>query len=61
MDELEQLEQAIEEAEARKKAFVKSNATGEGDPTERSRLYIDVEKARKALREYKLQHPELLR
>lgn len=60
MDEIERLEQAIEDAELKKKEFVKQNPTGEGDSDVRSKLYIDVEKARKALREYKLHHPELL-
>jgi len=59
MDELERLEQAIEDAEIKKKEFVKQNPTGEGDSVTRSKLYIDVEKARKALRIYKMQHPEL--
>lgn len=61
MDELERLEQAIEEAEVNKKEFVKNNPTGEGDSETRSKLYIEVEKARKALRQYKIQHPELMR
>jgi len=60
MDEIERLEQAIEDAEIKKKEFVKQHPTGEGDSELRSKLYIDVEKARKALRAYKLRHPELL-
>ena len=59
MDELDRLEQRLEEAEAKKKEFVRNNPKGEGDKAERSRLYIDVEKARKALRQYRLHHPEL--
>jgi len=60
MDEIKRLEQAIEDAEIKKKEFVKQYPTGEGDSELRSKLYIDVEKARKALRAYKLRHPELL-
>lgn len=54
--ELEALEQAIVDAEERKRAFVKENPNGTGDKNERTRLYTEVERARKALREFKLRH-----
>jgi hypothetical protein len=61
MDEqLQALEQAIEDAEAEKRAFVKENPNGAGDKSERIRLYGKVENARKALREYKRANPHLL-
>jgi len=60
MDELHALEQAIVDAEARKREFVKNNPNGAGDKTERNRLYNDVERARRNLRQYKLSHPHLL-
>ena len=59
MDELAKLTLAIETAELEKKAFVKQNATGEGDSVERATLYANVERARKALRIYKMTHPNL--
>lgn len=59
MDELSTLELAIETAELEKKAFVKQHATGEGDSVERAKLYSNVERARKALRFYKMTHPIL--
>lgn len=58
--ELEALEQAIEDAEAAKRAFVQENPNGAGDKAERMRLYTNVEMARKALREYKKANPHLL-
>jgi protein subunit release factor A len=57
---LEALEQAIETAEAEKRAFVKENPNGTGDKAERIRLYNQVESARKALRDYKRANPHLL-
>jgi len=61
MDEkLQELEQAIVEAEEAKRQFVKENPNGTGDKQERMRLYNDVERARKALREYKRMNPHLL-
>jgi hypothetical protein len=61
MDEqLEALEQAIEDAEANKRAFVKEHPNGAGDKDERIRLYGKVEGARKALRDYKRANPHLL-
>ncbi|MEJ2044448.1 MAG: hypothetical protein P8X74_17765 [Reinekea sp.] len=61
MDEqLKILEQAIENAEAEKRTFVKENPNGAGDKDERMRLYGNVENARKALRDYKRANPHLL-
>ena len=61
MDEqLEALEQAIEQAEEAKRAFVKENPNGAGDKAERMRHYGNVENARKALRDYKRANPHLL-
>lgn len=61
MDEkLQALEQAIEDAEAEKRAFVKENPNGAGDKSERIRLYGKVENARKALRDFKRANPHLL-
>ncbi|TXR53808.1 hypothetical protein [Reinekea thalattae] len=57
---LEALEQAIEDAEAAKRAFVKENPNGTGDKAERIRLYNRVEAARKSLREYKRLNPQPL-
>lgn len=54
--ELDALEQAIVDAEERKREFVKENPNGAGDKKERTRLYTEVERARKALREYKVRH-----
>jgi len=54
--ELDALEQAITDAEERKREFVKEHPNGTGDKSERTRLYTDVERARKALREYKIKH-----
>lgn len=56
---LEELEQAIIEAEEAKRQFVKENPNGTGDKKERMRLYNEVERARKALREYKRMNPHL--
>lgn len=58
--ELLALENAIEDAEMAKRAFVKENPNGAGDQSERMRLYTNVERARKALREYKKSNPHLL-
>ncbi len=61
MDEkLQKLEQAIVEAEEAKRQFVKDNPNGTGDKKERMRLYNEVERARKALREYKRMNPHLM-
>jgi len=61
MDEqLDALELAIEQAEVEKRAFVKENPNGGGDKDERMRLYGNVERSRKALREYKRANPHLL-
>ena len=61
MDEkLQELEQAIVEAEEAKRQFVKENPNGTGDKQERMRLYNEVERARKALREYKRMNPHLM-
>ncbi|TGG90789.1 hypothetical protein E4656_17795 [Natronospirillum operosum] len=54
--ELEALEQAITDAEERKRQFVKEHPNGSGDKQERTRLYAEVERARKALREYKVRN-----
>ena len=54
--ELEALEQAITDAEERKRDFVKENPNGAGDKKERTRFYTDVERARKALREFKVRN-----
>lgn len=54
---IEALEKMITEAEARKRAYVKLFRNNEGDEEERVRLYIDVERARKTLREYKRLNP----
>jgi hypothetical protein len=59
MDELIRLELDIEQAEQNKKAFVKAHATGEGDSVIRAKLYLNVERARKALRVYKMAHSHL--
>lgn len=56
---LEELEQAIIVAEEAKRQFVKENPNGTGDKKERMRLYNEVERARKALREYKRMNPHL--
>ncbi len=50
------LEQAIEDAEKRKREFVREHADGSGDPAERKRLYNEVERARRALREFKIRN-----
>lgn len=54
--ELDALEQAITDAEERKREFVKEHPNGTGDKAERTKLYTDVERARKALRDYKIKH-----
>ena len=56
MTELEKLEQAIVEAEERKREYIKGNPVGEGDKATKIALYTEVEHARKALRAYKIQH-----
>jgi hypothetical protein len=58
--QLEELENAIEDAEIAKRAFVKENPNGAGDKNERMRLYTNVERSRKALRDYKKANPHLL-
>lgn len=61
MDErLIELEKAIEVAEVEKRMFVKDNPNGTGDKEQRIRLYTNVEKARKDLRDYKRANPHLL-
>lgn len=57
---LQELEEAIVEAEEAKRRFVQENPNGSGDKSERMRLYNQVERARKALREYKRMNPHLL-
>ncbi|HET8904991.1 hypothetical protein [Saccharospirillum alexandrii] len=57
---LEELEQAIVEAEEAKRQFVRENPNGTGSKDDRMRLYNDVERARKALRDYKRMNPHLL-
>jgi len=60
MDEqLQKLLNAIEEAEEAKRQFVKANPKGEGDRKQRLALYNEVERARKALRDYKRFNPQL--
>lgn len=54
--ELEELERAIDTAEQKKREFVRDNPGGSGDSKERARLYAEVERARKALREYKIRN-----
>lgn len=54
------LEQAIIDAEQLKREFVKQHPNGAGDKGERNRIYNQVEAARRALRSYKLSHPQLL-
>ena len=61
VQQLEALENAIDEAEAVKREFVKNNPAGTGDKAERSRMYNDVERARKVLREFKIQNPQVLK
>jgi len=61
MEVLEQLEQAIVDAEALKRAYVKENPTGTGNQAERNGIYNQVEKARKTLREFKIDNPHLLK
>lgn len=61
MDErLIELEKAIEVTELEKRTFVKENPSGAGDKEERIKLYTNVERARKALRDYKRANPHLL-
>lgn len=57
---LQELEQAIVDAEEAKRQFVQENPNGSGDKTERMRLYNKVERARKELREYKRLNPHLV-
>ena len=60
MDEkLQELVQAIEKAEEAKRKFVKANPKGTGDRKQRLALYDEVERARKALRDYKRFNPHL--
>ena len=60
-EQLAQLEQAIVDAETLKREFVKEFPTGTGDQSERHRIYNQVERARRALRDFKIQHPELVK
>ena len=60
VEQLQQLEQAIVDAEVLKREFVKEFPTGTGDKTERHKIYNQVERARRDLRDYKIQHPELI-
>lgn len=57
---LQELEQAIVDAEEAKRRFVQENPNGSGDKQERMRLYNRVEVARKSLRDYKRMNPHLL-
>lgn len=61
MDRLEELEQAIVDAEAVKREYVKNNPTGTGSQSERNAIYNEVEKARRSLRAYKIDNPHLLK
>ncbi|MFC3852607.1 hypothetical protein ACFOSD_00070 [Salinispirillum marinum] len=54
--QLASLEQAITDAEERKREFVRDHPNGTGDKTERTKLYTDVERARRALREFKVKN-----
>ncbi|MFY0664586.1 MAG: hypothetical protein JXQ97_08170 [Natronospirillum sp.] len=54
--QLEALEQAITDAEERKRQFVRDHPNGTGDKQERTKLYTDVERARRALREFKVKN-----
>lgn len=56
---LQELTSAIELAEEEKRQFVTANPKGTGDREKRLQLYSKVEKARKALREYKRMNPHL--
>lgn len=60
MDEIERLEQAIVEAETKKREFVRTHPNGSGDKGERAKLYTEVEKARRELRAYKVNNPHIL-
>lgn len=56
---LQELTSIIELAEEEKRLFVTANPKGTGDREKRLQLYGKVEKARKALREYKRMNPHL--
>lgn len=56
---LQELTHAIELAEENKRQFVVANPKRTGDREKRLKLYGEVEKARKALREYKRMNPHL--
>jgi len=59
MDRLEELEDAIVQAEHVKREFVAKNPAGAGDKDERRKIYNMVERARRSLREYKKSMPDL--
>ncbi|MCJ8315196.1 MAG: hypothetical protein HRU38_18280 [Saccharospirillaceae bacterium] len=59
MDRLEELEDAIIQAEQLKREFVANNPAGAGDKQERHKIYNLVERARRNLREYKKSMPDL--
>lgn len=58
-DRFQELLQAVEDAERRKREFVSTNPKGCGDRELRLSLYNQVEKARMALRHYKRMNPHL--
>lgn len=60
MDEkFQELLSDIHKAEDEKRRFVKANPRGSGDRRKRRLLYDEVERARKALRDYKRMNPHL--
>ena len=59
MDRLEELEDAIVQAEQVKREFVANNPAGAGDKDERRKIYNIVERSRRSLREYKKSMPDL--
>jgi hypothetical protein len=61
VEQLNALETAIDNAEEAKREFVKNNPAGSGDKAERSGFYNGVERARKALREFKVANPEVVK
>ncbi|GGX64939.1 hypothetical protein [Saccharospirillum salsuginis] len=60
MDEkFKELLSEIYRTEDEKRRFVRGNPRGSGDRRERRFLYDEVERARKALRDYKRMNPHL--
>ncbi|BCE01595.1 hypothetical protein [Marinicellulosiphila megalodicopiae] len=59
MDRLKELEDAITQAEQLKRDFVANNPAGAGDKQTRHKIYNQVERARRALRDYKQSLPDL--